>query len=83
MSQTSKILDHLINVGSISFVEANDLYRCRSLTRRIADLREGQWPILSEWRRDALGQRYTRYSIDWDTLRNWDEPFDEAHGMAK
>ena len=32
-SQKDKILDHLINVGSISFVEANDLYRCRSLTR--------------------------------------------------
>ncbi len=73
-SQKEKILDHLINVGSISFVEANDLYRCRSLTRRIADLREQQWAIASEWRRDALGQRYTRYSIDWDAMHDWDEP---------
>ena len=62
-SQKDKILDHLINVGSISFVEANDLYRCRSLTRRIADLRQAGHKIGSEWRRDTLGQKYTRYSL--------------------
>ncbi len=63
MSQTQKILDHLTKVGSISWVEANDLYRVRSLTRRIADLREAGHEIVSEWRKDHLGQRYTRYSL--------------------
>lgn len=63
MSQRDKILAHLKQVGSISFVEANDLYRCRSLTRRIADLREAGYDIISEWRTDTLGQRYTRYSL--------------------
>ena len=63
MSQTQKILDHLTKVGSISWVEANDLYRVRSLTRRIADLREAGHDIVGEWRRDHLGQRYTRYSL--------------------
>ena len=63
MSQRNKILAHLKQVGSISFVEANDLYRCRSLTRRIADLREAGYDIVSEWRTDTLGQRYTRYSL--------------------
>ena len=63
MSQTQKILDHLTKVGSISWVEANDLYRVRSLTRRIADLREAGHDIASEWRKDHLGQRYTRYSL--------------------
>ena len=63
MSQRDKILAHLKQVGSISFVEANDLYRCRSLTRRIADLREAGYDIISEWRKDTLGQRYTRYSL--------------------
>ena len=31
MSQNDKILTHLRDVGSISWVEANDLYRVRSL----------------------------------------------------
>ena len=63
MSQNHKILLHLNDVGSISWVEANDLYRVRSLTRRIADLREAGYDIVGEWRKDRLGQRYTRYSL--------------------
>ena len=63
MTQNDKILDHLKQVGSISFVEANDLYRVRSLPRRIADLREAGHSIVSEWRKDHLGQKYTRYSL--------------------
>ena len=63
MSQYQKILNHLIDVGSISFVEANDLYRVRSLPRRIADLRENGFQIKSEWKKDRLGQRYVRYSL--------------------
>ena len=64
MSQNNKILQHLQRVGSISWVEANDLYRVRSLTRRIADLREKGHKIISEWRQDTLGQRYVRYSLN-------------------
>ena len=63
MTQHQKIAEHLQNVGSISWVEANDLYRVRSLPRRIADLREAGHEIVSEWRKDHLGQRYTRYSL--------------------
>jgi hypothetical protein len=63
MSQNDKILTHLIDVGSISWVEANDLYRVRSLPRRIADLRQRGFDIISEWKTDRLGQRYTRYSL--------------------
>lgn len=63
VSQNNQILQHLKRVGSISWVEANDLYRVRSLTRRIADLREMGHDILSEWRKDTLGQRYVRYSL--------------------
>jgi hypothetical protein len=63
MSQNNKILQHLKRVGSISWVEANDLYRVRSLTRRIADLREMGHEIISEWRKDTLGQRYVRYLL--------------------
>ena len=62
-SQYQLVLNHLVDVGSITFVEANDLYRIRSLTRRIADLREAGFQIISEWKKDNLGQRYTRYSL--------------------
>ena len=62
-SQTAKILEHLNSVGSISFLEAWDLYRVRSLPRRIADLREKGWQIRSDKRKDHLGQRYVRYSL--------------------
>jgi hypothetical protein len=63
MSQNDQILTHLRDVGSISWVEANDLYRVRSLTRRIADLRQRGLKIISEWKTDRLGQRYTRYIL--------------------
>lgn len=63
MSQNKILLHHLKNVGSITWVEANDLYRVRSLPRRIADLRQLGHDIISEWRTDHLGQRYTRYSL--------------------
>ena len=63
MSQNDKILAHLRDVGSITWVEANDLYRVRSLPRRIADLRQRGHEIISEWRTDKLGQRYTRYQM--------------------
>jgi hypothetical protein len=63
MSQNDRILDHLMKVGSITFVEAVDLYRVRSLPRRIADLRQRGYEIISEWKQDHLGQRYTRYSL--------------------
>ena len=69
MNQKEMIADHLLRKKSISWVEANDLYRVRSLTRRIADLRQSGWPITSEWKRDPLGQRYTRYRLDVEKVR--------------
>ena len=59
-SQYQKILNHLIDEGSISGVEAAELYRVRSLPRRICDLKEAGFEILSEWRTDPLGQRYKK-----------------------
>ena len=63
MSQNDLILRHLKHVGSITFLEAVDLYRVRSLPRRIKDLRDAGHKIVSEWRKDTLGQKYTRYSL--------------------
>jgi len=62
-SQYQKILNHLIDEGSISGVEAAELYRVRSLPRRICDLKEAGFEILSEWRTAPLGQRYKKYFL--------------------
>jgi hypothetical protein len=63
MSQYQKVLNHLIDVGSISFLEAWTLYSVRSLPRRIADLRANGFEIVSTWKKDNNGQRYVRYSL--------------------
>ena len=58
-----KILDHLRKKGSISFLEAWTLYTVRSLPRRIKDLREQGYDIISDRRKDLNGQRYVRYNM--------------------
>ncbi|MGH8430226.1 MAG: helix-turn-helix domain-containing protein [Solimonas sp.] len=61
--QTRQIASHLKTVGDISGVEAATLYKARSLTRRIADLRDAGVSIKSERKRDVTGQRYVRYVL--------------------
>jgi hypothetical protein len=61
---TQKIWDHLQKVGSISNVEAQAIYRCRALPRRIKDIEEQLGVSISRvMKQDATGQRYTRYSV--------------------
>lgn len=55
------IFNHLKTKGSITNVEAQALYRCRALPRRIADLKAQGWTIKSVYKKDATGQRYVRY----------------------
>lgn len=61
--QTRAIAEHLRDVGSISGVEAAAMFKTRSLTRRIADLRDVGVEIKSEFRKDSTGQRYVRYVL--------------------
>jgi hypothetical protein len=63
MTQTNRIAEHLMKLGSITFLEAWTLYSVRSLPRRIKDLREKGWNIVSETRRDNTGQRYVKYML--------------------
>ena len=63
MSMTSMILKHLEDKGSITNIEAQALYRCRALPRRIADLKEIGFSIASVMKRDATNQRYVRYYL--------------------
>lgn len=61
---TRTIAGHLAANGSITAVEASAVYRARSLSRRIADLRDFGIEIKSEYRTDPTGQRYVRYVVE-------------------
>ncbi|QOV06097.1 DNA binding protein [Rhizobium phage Pasto] len=58
------ILNHLLEGNSISNVEAQALWRCRALPKRINEIKAEGYPILRERRADSTGQNYVRYSID-------------------
>jgi len=55
------IRDHLKRERSISNVEAQNLYRCRALPKRISELRAEGFDVRPVWKRDLTGQRYVRY----------------------
>jgi len=57
------ILAHLISKGHITPVEAQAMFRCRSVSRRITTLRRAGIPIISVHRKDSMGQRYVRYEL--------------------
>lgn len=57
------ILDHLLNEGSITGVEANAVHKCRALPRRIADLKARGVELSTEYKVDMTGQRYARYHL--------------------
>jgi hypothetical protein len=61
--QHEQILKHIAEKGSISNVEAQAVYRIRSLPRRIKDLKELGYSFKTEMRKDPTGQRYARYSF--------------------
>ena len=58
-----KVLEHLEKSGSISNVEANAVLKCRSVSRRITELKDTGFDIQSEMRKDSTGQRYMRYTL--------------------
>lgn len=55
------ILAHLKDVGNITAMEANGLYKCRSLSRRITSIKRKGHVIRSVPNVDRTGQRYVRY----------------------
>jgi hypothetical protein len=67
-TQEQKILNHLKLVGTLSGVEAADLYRVRDLPKRISVLRSRGTEIASELRTDFNGQRYMRYALTQEAL---------------
>lgn len=64
MTQTQQLLKHLRKAGSISQREAILDHSIQSLTRRVTDLREKGFNVISEWKQHPVtGQYYTRYTL--------------------
>jgi len=57
------ILAHLEAGKSITNIEAQALWRCRALPKRISELRSMGHNIKADWRKDSTGQSYVRYSL--------------------
>lgn len=60
---TQLILDHLKAGRTITAVEAAALWRVRSLTKRIHEIRRMGFDVISTPMQDSTGQRYVRYSL--------------------
>ena len=61
--QTQMILDHLKSYGHITPVEAGAVYKVRSLSKRISEIKEAGHKIKTQLKADACGQRYAYYSL--------------------
>lgn len=67
-SMSKLIEDHLRSGRSITNVEAQAMWRCRALPKRINELKQRGMNIQREWRKDSTGQSYVRYYwADYDT----------------
>jgi hypothetical protein len=62
-SQTYKILSHILRLGSITQVEAHELYRVYRLASRITDLKNHNLTFVKTQKVDLTGTRYTEYSL--------------------
>lgn len=61
--QSTNVLKHLREEGSISQWEAHGVYGIRRLASRIDEIVAAGWDIVKEEKRDAKGQRYIRYDL--------------------
>jgi len=65
MTQNQKILAHFRKAGTITVREAMVEYSVSSLTKRIQELREDGYEIVSTPKfHPVTGQKYVRYSLD-------------------
>lgn len=62
-SQLHKILSHVLRLGSITQVEAHELYRVYRLASRINDLKNKGLIFVTTQKVDMTGVRYTEYRL--------------------
>jgi hypothetical protein len=60
-SQLDLLLNHFKVRDSITNIEAQAVFRMRSLSRRVCDLKSRGYKFRKDMRTDATGQRYVRY----------------------
>lgn len=60
-SMKELLREHLWSGRSITNVEAQAMWRCRALPKRINELKAEGLNIATERRRDSTGQTYVRY----------------------
>lgn len=60
---TQTILDHLQRHGDLSGVEAQALYRCRDLPKRVSEIKQAGVKVIRHMKTDPTGQRYARYEL--------------------
>lgn len=62
-SQNGKVLLHLLKNGSITQVEAHELYRVYRLASRINDLKNLGITVMKNSKIDNTGVRYVEYTL--------------------
>ena len=62
-SQSAKVLYHLQNYGSLTAIEALELFACFRLAARINDLNEEVNNIQTEMKRQKNGKKIAVYSL--------------------
>ena len=62
-SQSAKVLHHLQNYGSLTAIEALELFACFRLAARINDLKEAGHDIQMEMKRLKNGKKIAVYSL--------------------
>ena len=65
ITQVQMLQEHFNHYDSISDGEAQ-MYRIRSLPRRIMDLKKQGYKFEHQWSRDLTGQRYVRYVLTYN-----------------
>ena len=65
-TQVEMLERHFETYDDISNIEAQAVYKIRSLSRRICDLKDRGYNFTREWKKDLMGKRYVRYFINRD-----------------
>ena len=60
--QAELVLNHIRSQGSITGVEAEAVHKVRHLPSRIFEIKKSGIAVVTEFKLDATGQRYARYS---------------------